>query len=215
MSNLTAPDNYAAPAIWRCAVPTPLRRSFDYWSPKDGDPAPKPGIRVKLPFGSRSVIAFLLAQGTDSDVDPQRLRQVASIIDTEPLFPPPLFELLMWTAAYYQHPLGEVLPLGLSPGERRGKPEHPLDEPGLMLNERGRGLPEGAPASGTATSRAGETTSSRPSQLEATGFRGVQSRLWPMRSSARNWRSVAPLPTHYAGRCETRIYKPILSNRRP
>ena len=145
MSNLTAPDNYAAPAIWRCAVPTPLRRSFDYWSPKDGDPAPKPGIRVKLPFGSRSVIAFLLAQGTDSDVDPQRLRQVASIIDTEPLFPPPLFELLMWTAAYYQHPLGEVLPLGLSPGERRGKPEHPLDEPGLMLNERGRGLPEGAP----------------------------------------------------------------------
>jgi len=145
MSNLTAPDNHGAPVIWRCAVPTPLRRSFDYWSPEEGGPNPAPGIRIKLPFGSRSVIAFLVSQGADSDVDPKRLRRVTSVIDTEPLFPPSLFELLIWTATYYQHPLGEVLPLGLSPGERRGKPEHPLEEPGLMLNERGRGLPEGAP----------------------------------------------------------------------
>ena len=145
MSNLTATDNNAASVIWRCAVPTPLRRLFDYWPPENGELTPQPGIRVKLPFGSRSIVAIVLAHGTNTDVDPKRLRRVASVIDTEPIFPPPLLELLTWSATYYQHPLGEVLPLGLSPGERRGKPEHPLDEPGLMLNERGRGLPEGAP----------------------------------------------------------------------
>jgi primosomal protein N' (replication factor Y) len=82
---------------------------------------------------------------TDSEVDAQRVRRVASVIDALPLFPQPLFELLKWAAAYYQHPLGEVLPLGLSPGERRGKPEHQPDQSGLMLNERGHGLPTGAP----------------------------------------------------------------------
>ena len=126
MSNLTATDNNAASVIWRCAVPTPLRRLFDYWPPENGDLTPQPGIRVKLPFGSRSIVAIVLAHETNTDVDPKRLRRVASVIDTEPLFPPPLLELLTWTATYYQHPLGEVLPLGLSPGERRGKLEHQI-----------------------------------------------------------------------------------------
>lgn len=143
--NLTAPDNNATAVIWRCAVPTPLRRLFDYWPSEDCDGAIAPGVRVQIPFGSRSVTAIVLNQTTDSDIDAARLRRATSIIDTQPLFPQPLFELLKWAATYYQHPLGEVLPLGLSPGERRGKPEQQLDKSALMLSERGRGLPDGAP----------------------------------------------------------------------
>ncbi|MDC6473138.1 DEAD/DEAH box helicase family protein, partial [Luminiphilus sp.] len=126
-------------------MPTPLRRLFDYWPSEDCDGAIAPGVRVQIPFGSRSVTAIVLNQTTDSDIDAARLRRATSIIDTQPLFPQPLFELLKWAATYYQHPLGEVLPLGLSPGERRGKPEQQLDKSALMLSERGRGLPDGAP----------------------------------------------------------------------
>ncbi|MBR9795086.1 MAG: primosomal protein N', partial [Gammaproteobacteria bacterium] len=50
-----------------------------------------------------------------------------------------------WAADYYQHPLGEVLPLGLSPRERRGQPERALTETGIRLTARGQGLPDGAP----------------------------------------------------------------------
>ena len=145
MSNLTAPDKITAPVIWRCAVPTPLRRSFDYLPSGERDGGLQPGVRIKLPFGRRSVVAILLDQATETDIDYQRLRSATAVIDRHSLFPQSLFSLLRWTATYYQHPLGEVLPLGLSPGERRGEPEHPMDKPGLMLSERGRGLPEGAP----------------------------------------------------------------------
>ena len=145
MSNPTAPDKMAAPVIWRCAVPTPLRQSFDYLPSEDNDGGLQPGVRIKLPFGRRSVVAILLDEATETDIDNQRLRSATAVIDTHPLFPQSLFSLLQWTATYYQHPVGEVLPLGLSPGERRGGPEHQLDKPGLMLSERGHGLPEGAP----------------------------------------------------------------------
>ncbi len=145
MSNVTAPENYTAPVVWRCALPTPLRRLFDYWPPEHHEPGLQPGVRIKLPFGRRSMVAILVEQATTSSIDADRLRPATGVLDTSPLSPQPLFELLKWTAAYYQHPIGEVLPLGLSPGERRGKPEHRADHAGLMLSERGRGLPEGAP----------------------------------------------------------------------
>jgi primosomal protein N' (replication factor Y) len=145
MSNVTVIDPSTAPVIWRCALPTPLRRLFDYWPPESYHGDLKPGVRIRVPFGRRTVVAMLMEQATTSSIDTDRLRGATAVIDAQPLIPQPLFALLKWTAAYYQHPIGEVLPLGLSPGERRGKSEHQVDQSGLALSERGRGLPEGAP----------------------------------------------------------------------
>ena len=55
------------PVILRIAVPgNPLRRYFDYLPPADLDPAAAaalaPGCRLRVPFGRRSVVAFLASE---------------------------------------------------------------------------------------------------------------------------------------------------------
>ena len=131
--------------VWRCAVPTPLRRLFDYRPPEDWQGTVVPGMRVIVPFGRRSVTAIVVREALDSAIPRDQLRSVSSVLDRHPLYPRPLLALLQWAADYYQHPVGEVLPLGLSPGERQGKPERSVADTGLTLTERGRGLPQGAP----------------------------------------------------------------------
>jgi primosomal protein N' (replication factor Y) (superfamily II helicase) len=131
--------------VWKCAVPTPLRRLFDYRPPKGWNGKATPGMRVTVPFGRRSLTAIVVQEARDSDIPLAQLRSASSVLDISPLYPRPLLALLQWAADYYQHPVGEVLPVGLSPGERRGKPERSVAEAGLTLTERGQGLPAGAP----------------------------------------------------------------------
>ena len=76
---------------------------------------------------------------------PQTIEAATALLDGQPLYTDTQRALLSWAADYYQHPLGEVLPLGLSPRERRGQPERALTETGIRLTARGQGLPDGAP----------------------------------------------------------------------
>ena len=138
MSQNTA-NSPLKPAIWRCAVPSPLRRAFDYLPPKGCHGAAKPGARVTVPFGKRSVTAVILSITTESSVAPAKLKAATALLDEQPLYTEKQRALLDWVADYYQHPLGEVLPLGLSPRERRGQPERALTETGIRLTARGQG----------------------------------------------------------------------------
>ena len=135
--------------VWRCAVPTPLRRLFDYLPPEGWSGDVALGSRVRVPFGRRTLIAVVVGQTPTSDLPSTRLRHCVAVLDTTPLYSTSLAQLLQWTAEYYQHPVGEVWPLALSPGERRGHPERPLGSPGIQLTLRGCGLapntPHGAP----------------------------------------------------------------------
>ena len=133
------------PAIWRCAVPSPLRRTFDYLPSEGCHGAAKPGARVTVPFGKRSVTAVILAIKVESSVHPAKLKTATALLDGQPLYTDTQRALLSWVADYYQHPVGEVLPLGLSPRERRGQPERALTKTGIRLTARGEGLPDGAP----------------------------------------------------------------------
>ena len=144
MSQNTANSPFK-PAIWRCAVPSPLRRAFDYLPPEGWHGAAKPGARVTVPFGKRSVTAVILSITSESTVAPAKLKAATALLDEQPLYTEKQRALLYWAADYYQHPLGEVLPLGLSPRERRGQPERALTETGIRLTARGQGLPDGAP----------------------------------------------------------------------
>ena len=144
MSQNTA-NSPLKPAIWRCAVPSPLRRAFDYLPPEGCHAAAKPGARVTVPFGKRSVTAVILSITSESPVAPAKLKAATALLDEQPLYTEKQRALLSWAADYYQHPLGEVLPLGLSPRERRGQPERALTETGIRLTARGQGLPDGAP----------------------------------------------------------------------
>lgn len=138
-------DNSLDPVIWRCAVPSPLRRHFDYRPPQEWTGTATPGARVAVPFGKRAVTAIILSITSKPSVEESKLRPATTLLDEQPLFTEAQLSLLIWAAGYYQHPIGEVLPLGLSPSERRGKSERATGQTGMRLTTRGHGLPDGAP----------------------------------------------------------------------
>ncbi|GAA4504043.1 primosomal protein N' [Pseudaeromonas paramecii] len=131
---VTAPN---PPGLVRIALPLPLRRQFDYLAPL---PLPAIGCRVRVPFGRRELIGVVCELPTDSDLPLSRLKPVSEVLDTTPLQPEALRQLLSWAAHYYQHPLGEVWhhawPVLLRQGEaavRRPLDYWQLTESGLSL----------------------------------------------------------------------------------
>lgn len=111
------------PCILRIAIPTPLRRSFDYLPPEEMNVSQLvPGVRVLVPFGKKETVGILLEVAAKSAIDPARLRQAISIIDHTPLLSTSMMELVNWASRYYQHPIGDVVFTALPKNLRRGKP---------------------------------------------------------------------------------------------
>jgi len=105
--------------ILRIAVPSPLFRLFDYLPPREITAPLHPGVRVQVPFGRSRTVGILVATSRSSEIDPARLKRVHAVLDTEPLLPADILAMAQWAAAYYQHPLGEVL-AGCLPVASRG-----------------------------------------------------------------------------------------------
>ena len=111
------------PPVLRVAVPTPLRRSFDYLPPKDIElSALKPGVRLRLPFGRSEVVGILLEVTQQAQVAAVRLKRAIQPLDAEPILSPDLLWLLQWASQYYQHPIGEVFQQALPVLLRQGRP---------------------------------------------------------------------------------------------
>lgn len=114
------------------SLPVPLDRPFTYSLPATLAHRVKPGCRVIVPFGSRTLTGVALKVHND---DPGlQTRPALKLVDPEPVFDHHLMTLGRWIAEYYCAPLGEVLrtmaPLG---GElRRGRV--------WRLTERGRDM---------------------------------------------------------------------------
>jgi len=111
----------SAADIIEVAIPLPLDTTFHYRVPEALMPRIAPGKRVLVPFGRRKVTGYTLgfARGEDRE-----LREVCDVLDDLPLFTSRELELYRWAAAYYLHPLGEVikaaLPAGINVQSRRG-----------------------------------------------------------------------------------------------
>jgi len=116
-----------APRVAHIAVPSPLARHFDYLIPAALD-VPKPGARVRVPFGRRETIGVVLTVDSTSDLPLDRLKPVREVLDSGALLPPVVMELLLWAAAYYHHPIGEVLHSALPVLLRRGLPATSVGE---------------------------------------------------------------------------------------
>ncbi len=134
--------------ILRLAIPSPLRAEFDYLPPADMDEEQlaelKPGIRIRVSFGRREVIGFLMAVVPSSSIDASKLKTALEILDPTPLISETLVALCEWAATYYQHPVGEVMPAAFPPGLRKGRVHIPRGDPGWSLTVQGKGLPQGA-----------------------------------------------------------------------
>lgn len=111
------------PFFLRIALPTPLRRLFDYLPPQDVDiKAIIVGSRVSVSFQSRQLVGIIVEISTKSDLPLDKLKRVDALLDSEPLLPPDLFELCKWAAQYYHASLGEVLASAMPLPLRQAKP---------------------------------------------------------------------------------------------
>ena len=132
-------------SILRVAVPAPVHRVFDYGLPKGVEASDcQPGMRVRVPFGKRTVIGLVVGGGHDPAVAQERLKPALELLDTTALLAAADLRLLDWAASYYQHPLGEVIFTTLPAVPRHGKALPDAGDPGWRLTTAGR---EVAPAS--------------------------------------------------------------------
>jgi len=110
--------------ILQVAVPSPLRRVFDYLPMPEQESAeePKVGTRVQVSFGRQKLVGIVVAIASGSTVEKKKLKPILAALDSEPLLGNAIFKLLLWAANYYQHPVGEVFAAALPAKMRSGVP---------------------------------------------------------------------------------------------
>lgn len=103
-------------------MPVPLRRTFHYLPPPGISPgACKAGLRVEVSFGRQTLVGIILGQTQTSDLPRDRIKAASQLIDQTPIMPKVIFEMCLWAADYYHHPIGEVLHTALPVLLRQGE----------------------------------------------------------------------------------------------
>lgn len=102
------------------ALPVPLARTFDYLLPDEMRAVA--GCRVQVPFGKQQRVGVVVSVSETSELPREELKQVSEVLDSESLFSPSVWRMLIWAADYYHHPIGDVLFHALPVLLRQGKP---------------------------------------------------------------------------------------------
>jgi len=123
--------------VARVAVAAPLYALFDYRVAASADISI--GCRVRVSFGRRRVIAVVVELPADSELPLEDLKPIDAVLDAEPLLGPRDLEFLRWVAAYYHHPIGEVVAAALPLRLRKAEAALPPGERGLALTAAGQG----------------------------------------------------------------------------
>ncbi|MGL4455536.1 MAG: primosomal protein N' [Plesiomonas sp.] len=127
-------------SVARIALPVPLPRLFDYLLPAAqiaGQPV-LPGMRVKVPFGRRELIGVIESLTDSAEIPHDQCKAIIALLDHDPLWSPPIWRLLHWAAAYYQHPLGDVLTQAMPVLLRQGHSTEQAAEQYWQLTEQGK-----------------------------------------------------------------------------
>ncbi len=133
-----------ANSYYQVAVPSPLRRLFDYLPPLNQSTLLSPGMRVKVPFGRRTAVGMIVAHSDTSAIPDHKLKPIIDVLDTCPLLSPTLLGVCLWAAAYYQAPIGEALATVLPALLRQGAAPLVRTENRWRLTTHGLGLPPDA-----------------------------------------------------------------------
>ncbi len=96
------------------AVAAPLDRTFDYALAPDQDPLP--GVRVLVPYGGRRLTAFVLARKPVPAPAATRIRRVLRVLDSVPVLPFELCEVILAAARDALCPPGIALAAAVPPG---------------------------------------------------------------------------------------------------
>lgn len=113
------------PLILQIAIPKPLYTHFDYLLPPRIKPEQlRPGMRLRVPFGTRTSVGLLLDMTNTTTVPADKLKAVLELIDSTPVLPEDILSLLQWASNYYHHPIGEVISTALPKLLNQGKSDH-------------------------------------------------------------------------------------------
>jgi len=92
-------------------------RSFDYAVPAEWHAVIEKGCRVKVPFGPRNVLGFVVGLKNDTEVPANKIKPIAQILDIEPVFTEEMLKLAKWlkneTICYEIDALQVMLPSAL------------------------------------------------------------------------------------------------------
>jgi len=100
------------------AVPTPLRNLFHYSLPANNRVVI--GSRVRVPFGSRTLIGVVTEVNSQPDTNIAKVRPVLEVLSPRGNLTEPILRLCHWASDYYHHPIGEVLASALPNLLRKG-----------------------------------------------------------------------------------------------
>ncbi|MBW8851255.1 MAG: primosomal protein N' [Xanthomonadales bacterium] len=123
-------------SVLRVALPVPLPRLFDYWPPATGTAVV--GGRVRVPFGSRSLVGVVAAIGAPDPAHADALKTAEAVLDETPLLAGELWASLQWLVRYTHAPPGEVLATALPVALRHGEPLPVTHAWAWRLTEAGR-----------------------------------------------------------------------------
>jgi primosomal protein N' (replication factor Y) len=126
------------PRIFHVAIPSvPFFEFFDYLAPHECPLEPlRAGIRLEVPFGKRTKIAFLMATSFECHYPLEKLKPILRIIDNDPLLGDLDLQLLHWVSSYYHHPIGEVMSAAFPIALRQGKEAVIKKMPASRENEK-------------------------------------------------------------------------------
>ena len=125
----------------RVAIPSPLRRTFDYRPPANCPvESLKPGVRVQVPFGNRRMIGIITGCSNESDFPAGKIKAADKLIDQLPVIDDHLMSLYLWAADYYQFPVGQALQTSLPAQIRNGKPAEEKQMPSWQASAAGENL---------------------------------------------------------------------------
>ncbi|TFW00617.1 primosomal protein N' [Oxalobacteraceae bacterium OM1] len=100
--------------ILNIALDTPLDTCFDYrWQGEEGAAVPQPGQLVLVPFARREAVGLVVAVKEETDVPPEKLKDVLEVRAQLTPLSPEWIALCRFAAEYYQRPIGEVALPGL------------------------------------------------------------------------------------------------------
>ena len=102
-------------------LPLPLDGYFTYSLPPSLQKLAEVGMRVQVPFGRSKSYVGIIARLHDEKPEGYEVKDVALLMDTEPVLLDTQLRLWQWLADYYMSPIGEVykaaLPAGLKAEE--------------------------------------------------------------------------------------------------
>ncbi len=91
------------------ALPLPLKDLFDYAIPKHWENSLEIGMRVRVPFGPRTMMGVCVKLQENTSVPTKKIKSILQVLDPSPVIDEKMLDFAKWMANYYFCSFGEAL----------------------------------------------------------------------------------------------------------